>query len=174
MPNSTVPARPGSETEPARSFCTFYLGKTLCGIDIRFLKDVNAVPSATPIPHAPREVRGYVNLRGQICLVIDVKSMLGMDSCDIGSDTRFVLFRPALGDPFGILVDRIGDIVNLPSGQCEEHRPTESALETRQQVVLREELIEGFGKLPNELLMILDATKLLTCIDGLTRMAGTN
>src|SRR5262245_30115467 len=89
------------------SVCTFYLDSNLYGVDIRLVKEVSPLPPLTWIPHAPAEVRGYVNLRGLIHLVLDLQRLLGMAGTALGPETRLVLFKPVLGDPFGVLVDRI-------------------------------------------------------------------
>jgi chemotaxis signal transduction protein len=159
-----LPASPAAD-EPQRSFCTFYLGEAVYGIDIRLLRDVNAVPPVTRIPHAPEAVRGYVNLRGQIQLVLDLRVLLGLALTTIGPETRLILFQPALGDPFGVLVDRIGDIVTLAKGQIEERRKAETTGDETAQ----EELIEGFGKLEKELFNIVDGHKLLPRIERLVK-----
>ena len=73
----------------------------------------------TPIPQSPAAVRGYVNLRGQIVLALDLQSLLLQRPTPIGDDIRLVVFRPCLGDPFGILVNRVGDIVALHDERIE-------------------------------------------------------
>jgi purine-binding chemotaxis protein CheW len=140
-------------------FCTFRLGAALFGVDVRLVKEVTTPPPLTPIPHAPPAVRGYVNLRGQVHLVLDLRRLLKMEAAVFGPETRLVLFKPALGDPFGVLVDRIGDIVELRPDQLEDRRPDETngAPDT--------ELVSGIGKLDGELLLLLDARKLLPSVE---------
>jgi chemotaxis signal transduction protein len=164
-PDRARPPAPPAADEPQRSFCSFCLGEAVYGIDIRLLRDVNAVPPVTRIPHAPEGVRGYVNLRGQIQLVLDLRVLLGLEPTVIGPETRLILFQPALGDPFGVLVDRIGDIVTLTEDRIEERRKAE----TIDDGTAQEELIEGFGKLEKELLNIVDAQKLLPRIERLVK-----
>jgi purine-binding chemotaxis protein CheW len=137
---------------------TFRLDGRLFGTDVLHVKEVSTPPPITPVPLAPAAVRGYVNLRGQIHLVLDLKRMLGTGTAAPGPDARLVLFKPVLGDPFGVLVDRIGDIVALHPEQIEESEgDVGSAGEGG--------LLSGIAKLEGELLVLVDARKLLPHVE---------
>jgi chemotaxis signal transduction protein len=160
----TPPARLGKEasvttralTGPEQSYCTFRLGDALFGIDVRLVQSVNMLPPLTPVPHAPPAVSGCVNLRGQINLVVDLKRLLGTGVTEPGPNTRLIVFKPALGDPFGILVDRIGDIVELRPDQVEQRGNGQTEAD---------ELVRAVGKLDGELLIMLDARLLLPGVE---------
>ena len=137
------------DTDDVQQFVSFRLGGKLFGIDIRQVKEVSTPPPLTPVPLAPAAVRGYVNLRGHIHLVLDLKRMLGAGETELGPDARLVLFKPALGDPFGVLVDHIGDIVTLPADQVEAGDEEDGGL------------VWGIGKLDGELLVLVEARRLL-------------
>jgi purine-binding chemotaxis protein CheW len=141
----------------ARTFCTFRLGPGLFGIDIGLVKEVTTLPPLTPVPHAPPAAAGYVNLRGQIHLVLDLKCLLGLGATEHGPESLLVVFKPILGDPFGVLADRVGDIVALASNQIEDSNSTETASANGG-------VVSGLGKLAGELLVILDARKLLPAL----------
>jgi len=140
------------------AWCTFRLRTALYGLDVALIQSVSTVPALTPIPHAPASVRGYVNLRGQIHLIVDLAYLLHGESAPDSPDTRLVLFKPLLGDPAGVLVDAIGDIVTLLPNQIEEPRAMDTGLD--------EELLVGIGKLDRELVVLLDARKLLPRVVG--------
>jgi chemotaxis signal transduction protein len=151
---------PNPDDGPTRSLFTFRLGEALFGIDVHLVKEVAVLPRVTRIPQAPPAVFGCVNLRGQIHLVLDLKQMLGLGSTQEGPDTRLVLFKQVLGDPFGILADRIGDMVQLPEDKIEDHysaAPTEA--------LPGDGLVSQVGKLPTELLLILDGNQLLPVLE---------
>jgi purine-binding chemotaxis protein CheW len=160
LPRTTL-AEAALAPAAVRPFCTFRLGEALYGLDVRLVQSVNTPPPLTPIPHTPPVVRGYANLRSQIHLVLDLKLLLGVGRTELLPDTRLVLFKPILGDPFGVLVDRVADIVRLPADQVEERRAPEIAAEVR---LLHDELVNGVGKLDGELLLLLDARKFLQAV----------
>lgn len=138
---------------PERAYCTFRLGDDLFGIDVRHVQSVNLLPPVTPVPHAPLSVSGCVNLRGQVHLVVDLKRLLGAGVTAAGPDTRLIVLKPALGDPFGVLVDRLGDIVTLRPDQIEDRGGGDETM--------ADDLVYAVGKLEGELLVLLDARQFL-------------
>jgi purine-binding chemotaxis protein CheW len=150
--------------QAARTFCTFRLGDSLFGLDILLVKEINTLPPLTSLPHAPEAVRGYVNLRGQIHLVLDLKRLLRLGTTEATAEARLVLFKPALGDPFGVMVDRIGDIVSLAEAQIEDLRG-EEGVEAAAIPPQAEALVSGVGKLAEELVILLDARRLLPQVE---------
>lgn len=137
-------------------YCTFRLAEHLFGVPILDVKEVNAATDFTPIPHAPAEVRGYVNLRGSIFLVLDLRLLLGLERDEVTADSRLVLFKPAVGESFAVLVGSIGDIARLDGDRIERDRPRDN---------LRGNLIVGVGKLDDELLILLEPRRFLKAIE---------
>jgi purine-binding chemotaxis protein CheW len=153
--------------EPVMHYCTFRLAGRLFGFDIRAVKEVNTQTAFTPIPHAPAVVCGYVNLRGNIFLVLDLRRLLGMAPGAVTADSRLLIFKPAVGESFGVLVDAIGDIVELDNDSAESWRPEEF----EQFEVAAGELVAGIGKLAGELLVLVNAQQLLGVV---TKMIATD
>ena len=170
-----------SRSEPAtaadsgggtQTYCTFRLRDSLFGTDTHVAKEVTALPPMTPIPHAPAAVRGYVNLRGHIVLVLDLNCLLHQEPTAIGPTSQLVVFKPELGDVFGLLVERIGEIVELSAEQIET-QPAGKATNSSEVGELPEaELIRGIGKLNGELLLIIEAHKLLPCLARVVASRG--
>ena len=122
------------------------------------VQSVNLPPPLTPLPHAPAAVRGYVNLRGQIYLILDLKELLKLGSVQAGPDTRLIVFKAVLGDPFGVLIDRVGGVATLRPDQIEAARPAEIDSPAVG-------LVCGVGKLDGELITLLDAGKVLPAVE---------
>lgn len=141
----------------SQTYTTFRLQDGLFGAATEVVKEVTALPPLTPIPHAPAAIRGYVNLRGHIVLVVDLNCLWNRAPTAVGPDCRLIVFKPELGDAFGVLAERSGDIVNLPAGRIE----TLSGAGVDAAVLPDEELIRGVGKLDGDLLLILDVRRLL-------------
>ena len=100
-------------------FCTFWTGGHLYGVDIRLVKEINGETAFTPLPHASPKIRGYVNIRGQIHLVLDLRTILGYEGGAAAPGAKLVLFKPAVGEAFGVLVDKVEDIVTAEDSQIE-------------------------------------------------------
>jgi two-component system chemotaxis sensor kinase CheA len=150
-----------------RDFCTFWLSGRLFGVDILGVKEITSKVEFTPVFHSPTHIRGYVNIRGHIHLVINLKQMLGLESSEETHMTgRVILFKTYIGESFGVLVDRIGDVVRVSEDQIEESRNASDpnlsdGLDTRDN-----EIITGVCKLQDHLLVILNAHRFLIINKG--------
>jgi two-component system chemotaxis sensor kinase CheA len=149
-------------TDNRRDFCTFWLLGRQFGVDILGVKEITSKVEFTPVFHSQTHIRGYVNIRGHIHLVVNLKRLLGLESTDeTHMSGRVILFKADIGESFGVLVDRIGDVVRVSEDQIEESRNTSDpnlsdGLDTRDN-----ELITGVCKLKDNLLVILNAHRFL-------------
>lgn len=100
-------------------FCTFKVGDKLYGINIDNVKEVNAEVTLQRIPHTSGEIGGYVNIRGQIFLIIDLRQLLGELPGEVDEDTRLILFKQQSADQLGILVDEVTEVVNCSENVVE-------------------------------------------------------
>ncbi|QDU61153.1 Chemotaxis protein CheW [Planctomycetes bacterium Pan216] len=156
-----------------KPYCTFRLGRRLFGVDVLDVKEINTERELTPIHHAPDEVMGYVNLRGSIHLVLDMRLMLGMERLEIGPDTRLMVFKPSAGDSFGVMVDAIGDIVDVDEDLVEERRSRDEGLpEGAERRQLGADFVCGVCRLDEELLMVVNSRQLLPAIEKIMTMQG--
>jgi chemotaxis signal transduction protein len=149
-----------------RQFCTFYVGDRLYGVDILTVNEINTESAFTRVYHAPDTIRGCVNIRGQIYLVLDLPRLLGTPSTGEADAQRLVLFNETVGSSFGSLVDRIGDVVTVSTDRIEERR--ESGASNRETAERRNEisrLTEGVCKMEDDLMVILDPKALLEHVE---------
>ena len=133
-----------------QQYCTFFLDDFLLGVEVRQVQEVIRYQEMTPVPLAPSVVRGLINLRGQIVTAIDLRRRLALNDRPAGRLPMNVVIRTADG-PVSLLVDEIGDVVEVPADVYE--RPPETL-----HGVARG-LIQGAYKLPDRLLLILDIEK---------------
>jgi len=141
-----------------KQFCTFWIGKHHYGVDILQVKEINSGVTLTPIFHSPKEIRGYVNIRGHINLVIDLRIIMGFDRKEIDEMSRVVLLKDNVGDSFGFLVDKIGDVFIIDESEIEDKKNEEDIYNEKfEKKTMEKDLIEGVCKLDNNLLVLLDA-----------------
>jgi purine-binding chemotaxis protein CheW len=145
------------------SYCTFRVGGRLFGADILDVKEINTESNFTPIHHAPEQVEAYVNIRGRIYLLLNMARILGFEELPRDKRQRLVLFKESVGPDFGILVDAIGDIVEVPAHRIEDRRKSGG---TPPEGVERRAPHVGSGvcKLKNELMVILSSKNILSCV----------
>ncbi len=152
-----------------KQFCTFHLAGRLYGVNILDVKEVTTEVAITPIFHAPAGVKGYVNIRGHVHLVLDLKLLLGFENMVVKESCRVVLLKPHVGDSFGILVERIGDVVRVEGDLIQDRRRVaenkgeEFDGHDRRQV--SEQLIKGVCKLEKSLLVVLEPRNFLRTIE---------
>ena len=165
-------ATAAGRTGGTQTYCTFRLRSGLFGADTRLIKEVTALPPVTPIPHAPAAVRGCVNLRGHVVLVLDLNCLFERQPTALSPECRLIVFKPEVGESLGALVERVGDIVELPSAQIETRRAGITANGSLSESRPEQDLLWGVGKLAGELLMILDARQLRPCLEHAVACRG--
>lgn len=138
-----------------RQFCTFKIGKRLFGAAVTDVKEIHPVAPFTPVFHARAAIKGFVNIRGQIHLVIDLRVLLGFEEKDTDDLSQIVLFKPHVGESFGVLVDSIGDVAEADEAQIEESGKVDQKLKEKG-IKNFSDLVKGICKLEEELLVILN------------------
>jgi purine-binding chemotaxis protein CheW len=132
--------------------CTFRLGPLYLGIDVLDVREVLHQADVTTVPHADPAVEGLINLRGQIATTIDLRRRLEIDEVDPDTKPIHVVILSD-GEPVTLLVDAIGDVVDVDPQTYEEPPATMTGT--------ARELILGAYKLEDELLLILDVKRVV-------------
>ena len=133
------------------AWCTFRLGGHQYGIDVRRVQEVLGACDVSPLPLAPRGVRGLVNLRGQIVTAIDPRVLLDVPGRTDARSPHLVVTHA--GSPVSLLVDSVGDVERVPDAGLQ---PAPDTLELR-----RRALVKGAAPLPGRLLVVLDLDRVL-------------
>jgi purine-binding chemotaxis protein CheW len=134
----------------SRQLCTFLLGRQLFGVDVTRVQEVFRWQDMTRVPLASRDIRGLINLRGQIVTAIETRRRLGMPDREGGEPPMNVLVRTEDG-VVSLLVDEIGDVVEVDEGSFEPP-PATMGHASR-------ELVRGVYKLEGGLLLLLDTER---------------
>lgn len=137
---------------PGLQLCTFMLDGQLCGFDVLTVQEVIQVAAMTHVPLAPHAVRGLMNLRGQIVAAIDLRRRLGLPDRPAGKEPCHVVVRLA-GGAVSVLVDAIGDVVDVDQAQFEPPPDT---------LRLDRDVVRGAYKLRDRLLLALDPEAMAT------------
>ncbi|KXG87249.1 chemotaxis protein CheW [Agrobacterium bohemicum] len=76
------------------------------------IREIRGWSPATPIPHAPSDVIGVMNLRGTVIPIIDLATRLGMKSTEPNERSAIVVAE-VHGRAMGLVVDRVSDILTI-------------------------------------------------------------
>ncbi len=138
--------------EPSTQYCTFRFENELYGIEIDQIQEIINLQRIFPVPRAPNYIMGVINLRGNIVPVIDIKPILKLPLWKQDVNSRIVLIN-AENVIVGIVVDEIGDVVSLTGSKIEP-------LDIKQDDE-RSKFLMGISKLPDKVLVILDARRII-------------
>jgi purine-binding chemotaxis protein CheW len=131
----------------SRQFATFEVADQLFGVEVDTVQEVLSYNEYTPVPLAPQAVGGLFNLRGQVIAAVDLRVQLGLARQALQGPVMNVILR-GNGEPVSLLVDRIGEVVDLDDESFEPPPDTLSG-PTR-------ELVVGTFKMDGRLMLALD------------------
>ena len=133
-----------------QQYCTFTVDRFFFGVRVTQVQEVVRHQTLTRVPLAAPEVRGLINLRGQIITAIDLRRRLGLPERPADLPPMNVLIHTSDG-AVSLLVDQIEDVLEV------EEETIEAPPETMQG--LARQLISGASKQKNRLLLVLDTAK---------------
>ena len=134
----------------SRQFATFTLAGATYGVDVLRVQEALRYQTRTPVPLAPAGIAGLVNLRGQVVMTIDLRPRLGL--APLAADAEPMMFVVQVdGEPISLLVDEIGDVMDVEESQFET--PPDTLPASLREVIL------GAYKLEGSLLLALDVDR---------------
>jgi len=135
-----------------QQFVTFKLDGLLFGIEVGRIQEVLSYQEMTPVPLAPPDVLGLINLRGQIVAAVDLRRRLGLSERAPGQRPVNVVVRDD-NDVISLLVDEMGEVVEV--GEESFELPPET-MDRDSRVLIR-----GVHKLGRRLMHVLDAERVI-------------
>ena len=100
--------------ETMTEYVTATVGGQLFGLPIARVQDVFVLDRLTRVPLAAPEIAGVLNLRGRIVTAIDMRRRLGL--APPGEvRKRMAIGIEYKGESYGLLIDAIGEVLNLPT-----------------------------------------------------------
>jgi len=136
---------------------TFLLGDLRFGVDLLEIQEINRQRDLTLVPHTPPEVRGVINLRGEVVTVLDLRRVLGLGEVELGRATRNIILRSG-EESVGVLVDRLGDVVRVEASELQPPPANVSGLDAR--------FMLGVHQQEDELLVVLRIEEVLATQEG--------
>ncbi|BAY60523.1 CheW protein [Calothrix brevissima NIES-22] len=143
-----------------QQLCTFLIQEILFGINVHDVQEVIRPHTLTPVPLAPPDICGLINLRGQILTVIDLQQRLDMGKSTMGLPAKLIEDPPGFyivvcvdEQIVSLLVDDVGDVFTLPA---ETFQPPPATLTGRMR-----QLLAGAYPLATGFLLVLDTAKVL-------------
>lgn len=132
----------------------FRIGKETFGVDIFAVREIVKAREITSVPGSKDYVLGIINLRGKIISVMDLAWRLGLGRANVDRDSRIVVVDVD-GFTVGFLVDAATEVLKLPDESID---PAPEEIKN----AIRDDYLEGVGKLDDRLVIILDLRHLLS------------
>jgi purine-binding chemotaxis protein CheW len=95
-------------------YFTIVVGGRSFGLPVEAIQTVFEMVAVTPVPLAPQEVLGLVNLRGKIATAVSLRRRLGSDP-NAPETSTLAVGLDHHGESFALVVDEVGDVLNLDS-----------------------------------------------------------
>lgn len=134
----------------------FHVGQEKFGVNVLHVQEIIRVTDITPVPGAPHYIMGVINLRGNVVPILSTRACFNMDIIEATPTTRIILVDMDK-QVIGIVVDAVAEVVGLSQDMIEKAPVVES-----QHMA---EFIYGVARRDNDLLILLDAHKLLGSVD---------
>ncbi len=135
--------------------CAFWIGDDLFGIGVSSVQEIVRDQIETPIPLARPQIRGLINLRGQVVTVVDLRRCLGLHPAEDEKRCVHIVLHHK-HDSFSLFVDGMMGVVDVKEEQWE--KPAE------QEDHVARTLIEGVYKLEKNLLLLLDLNQIIKIV----------
>lgn len=137
-------------------YLIFNLNTSLYGITTMLVEEIFSLPELTPIPEAPPDIVGVVNVRGEILPVMDLNLRFGYESPDYQlSDTVIVLRSEEIR--VGLMVNQVIEVRNINGDDITKelsHGRKLGKLDSKK-------FITGVARSDSDILILIDAEKLL-------------
>lgn len=102
----------GKQVKLGERCIAFRVADECYAIELVVVKEVISPPPFVPVPGAPAEVLGVINLRGSVVTVINSRRVLSLEGVPAGPQAR-VLVIDEEGQDVGVLVDSVDDILRV-------------------------------------------------------------
>jgi purine-binding chemotaxis protein CheW len=146
----------------------FVLGDEHFAIDLFDVKEVVEYTTITKLPNVSGYVRGIIDLRGEITMIIDLKQRLNITeekAKSLESSRIIVLDETIAKSKIGILVDDVTSVSTFEGDQV-DHTSASISKEETSIIGIIKRRIKVKDKEINELIIWIDIKQLLTDIDA--------
>lgn len=136
-----------------RQIVIFTLGKEEFGVNIEEVREIIRFEEITKLPNTEEYIKGVINLRGGIIVVVDLAMKLGLASKEMDNNSRILIVEVG-SNTIGMIVDSATEVMRLAKENVQEA----PEIITKK---INADYIEGVGILDERLLILLDLGKVL-------------
>ncbi|MES2729251.1 MAG: chemotaxis protein CheW [Pseudomonadota bacterium] len=149
---------PDPHATDTTQYLTSFIGGQVFAVSLHSIRDVIEMIPLTPVPLAPDDVAGIVNLRGRLVTTIRLDRLLGIPVSDDQTPRLAIVFEQD-GALYSLLVHGVGDVLTLNHALL---HPLPATLDQRWA-----QLSTGLFRLDKSVLLVLDINRIY---DTLTKV----
>jgi purine-binding chemotaxis protein CheW len=132
-------------------YITFILGKEEYAIGIEFVKEIIGIQNITRLPDVDEYVMGVINLRGKIIPIVDMRLRFSLEQIPFGDRTCIIVLN--IGEfTTGLVVDEVSEVLDILPSNIDPPPAINKGLNS--------EFISGIGKIKDQVIIILDASRI--------------
>jgi purine-binding chemotaxis protein CheW len=147
-------------------YLTFIMANEEYGVDILCVQEIRGWETATPLPNAPKHIKGVINLRGTIVPIIDLRQCFGLPGIDYTAITVVIVLKVQHENTsriIGIVVDGVSDVYSLADQDLRQAPDLGQAVDTH--------FIKGLVSIENKMIILLNIDQLLN-LDDMPNLSG--
>lgn len=168
-PNSDAPAQKQQDSDSIQ-IVEFVLGNEHFAIDLFDVKEVVEYTTITKLPNVPSHVRGIIDLRGEITMIIDLKQRMNITEASqtsLETSRIIVLDDKIAASKMGILVDDVTSVTTFEGNQV-DYTSASVNKEDSSIIGIIKRKVKVKDKEKNELIIWIDLRQLLTDIESVS------
>lgn len=135
-------------------YLTFFMNEEEFGVSILSVQEIRGWEDVTPIPNAPKQVKGVMNLRGTVVPVIDLRICFGLERIEYSEETVVIILAVPSGKgstkTMGVVVDAVSDVHNFDDASVQPSPELSHAGQAQ--------YIRGLGSTDDQMVILLNLT----------------
>lgn len=145
----------------AKQLAIFSVGEEEFGIDIGKISSIEQMTEIFKIPNTPGYVEGMVNLRGNVCTVLNLRKRFNMPCSEFNEMNKIIIVNvpPSV---IGIIVDNVKEIAKVEDFESVRKAKQESNHASGTLSDLIDNFTGGNVNISNRTVRLLDIEKVMT------------
>ena len=141
-----------SEENLGGKYLTFLLDGEEYGLEILKVREIIGIMDITRVPRMSDFVKGVINLRGKVILVVDLRLKFSLQPTEYNEETCIIVVD--IGMLVGMIVDTVQEVHDIPTANIEQPPQMGAAVDSS--------FILGMGKVGEQVKILLNIEKVLS------------
>ncbi|MFZ5653093.1 MAG: chemotaxis protein CheW [Pseudomonadota bacterium] len=152
MTNGKAVVAGANGNERTAKWVAFRLEQETYGIDVRWVREVLRPAEIVPVPGAPDQVLGIINLRGSVVTVIDARKRFRFGQVAADEHSRIIVLELDVGT-LGLFVDEVEEVIAL--NEADREPPPSIGRQANSSYV------EAVAKVGDRMLILIDPLRII-------------